>query len=75
MASTGIGSLPGGNSSEAVELNPGYATGHQWYAWHLTALGRNDEAIAEMKKAESLDPLSLIISADLAEESSHRASL
>ena len=51
-----------------IELNPGYATGHHWYAWHLTALGRNGEAIAEMKKAESLDPLSLIISADLAEE-------
>jgi TolB-like protein/DNA-binding winged helix-turn-helix (wHTH) protein/Flp pilus assembly protein TadD len=51
-----------------IELNPGYATGHQWYAWHLTALGRNDEAIAEMKKAEDLDPLSLIISAELAEE-------
>lgn len=51
-----------------IELNPGYATGHQWYAWHLAALGRNGEAAAEMKKAESLDPLSLIISADLAEE-------
>jgi tetratricopeptide (TPR) repeat protein len=51
-----------------IELNPGYATGHHWYAWHLTTLGRNSEAIAEMKKAESLDPLSLIISDDLAEE-------
>src|SRR5215467_11439705 len=51
-----------------VELNPGYATGHHWYAWHLTALGRNDDAISEMKKAEDLDPLSLIISAELAEE-------
>jgi len=51
-----------------IELNPGYATGHHWYAWHLTALGRNDEAISEMKKAEELDPLSLIISAELAEE-------
>src|SRR6516225_5852674 len=51
-----------------IELNPGYATGHQWYAWHLTTLGRNDEAISEMKTAEGLDPLSLIISAELAEE-------
>lgn len=51
-----------------INLSPGYATGHQWYAWYLTALGRNNEAIAEMKKAESLDPLSLIIGADLAEE-------
>jgi TolB-like protein/DNA-binding winged helix-turn-helix (wHTH) protein/Tfp pilus assembly protein PilF len=51
-----------------IELNPGYATGHQWYAWHLTVLGRNDEGVAEIQKAESLDPLSLIIGADLAEE-------
>jgi TolB-like protein/DNA-binding winged helix-turn-helix (wHTH) protein/Flp pilus assembly protein TadD len=51
----------------AIELNPGYATAHHWYAWHLALLGRYDEAIAEMRKAESLDPLSLIINADLAE--------
>ena len=51
----------------ALALNPGYATAHHWYAWHLIVLGRNDEAIAELKKAESLDPLSLIISADLAD--------
>jgi TolB-like protein/DNA-binding winged helix-turn-helix (wHTH) protein len=51
-----------------IELKPGYATGHHWYAWHLTTLGQNDEAISEMKKAEDLDPLSLIISAELAEE-------
>jgi TolB-like protein/DNA-binding winged helix-turn-helix (wHTH) protein/Flp pilus assembly protein TadD len=51
----------------AIELNPGYATAHHWYAWHLSLLGRFDEAIAEMRKAESLDPLSLIINADLAE--------
>ena len=50
-----------------IELNPGYATAHHWYAWHLSLLGRYDEAIAEMKKAENLDPLSLIINADLAE--------
>jgi TolB-like protein/DNA-binding winged helix-turn-helix (wHTH) protein/Flp pilus assembly protein TadD len=51
----------------AIDLNPGYATAHHWYAWHLSLLGRYDEAIAEMRKAENLDPLSLIINADLAE--------
>jgi tetratricopeptide (TPR) repeat protein len=51
----------------AIELNPGYATAHQWYAWHLNLVGRQSEAIAEMGKAESLDPLSLIISADMAD--------
>ena len=51
----------------AIGLNPGYATAHHWYAWHLSEMGRNSEAIAEMRKAENLDPLSLIISADVAE--------
>jgi len=51
----------------AMELNRGYATAHHWYAWHLSLLGQYDDAIAEMRKAESLDPLSLIINADLAE--------
>jgi TolB-like protein/DNA-binding winged helix-turn-helix (wHTH) protein/Flp pilus assembly protein TadD len=58
----------GGNEFQrAIELNPGYATAHHWYAWHLSLLGRFDEAIVEMRKAEDLDPLSLIINADLAE--------
>ena len=52
---------------QGIELNPGYATAHHWYSWHLSLLGRNSEAIAEMRKAENLDPLSLIINSDLAE--------
>jgi tetratricopeptide (TPR) repeat protein len=51
----------------AIELNPGYATTHHWYAWHLALLHRYDDAISEMKKAQNLDPLSLVINADLAE--------
>jgi TolB-like protein/DNA-binding winged helix-turn-helix (wHTH) protein/Tfp pilus assembly protein PilF len=51
----------------AIELNPGYATAHHWYGSHLLLLGRNEEAIAEIRKAQNLDPLSLIINADLAE--------
>jgi TolB-like protein/DNA-binding winged helix-turn-helix (wHTH) protein/Tfp pilus assembly protein PilF len=51
----------------AIELSPGYATAHHWYAWHLSLVGRGKEAIAEMEKAESLDPISPIINADLAE--------
>jgi len=51
----------------AIGLNPGYATGHHWYAWHLALLQRYDEALIEMRKAQSLDPLSLVINADLAE--------
>jgi Flp pilus assembly protein TadD len=52
---------------QAVELSPSYATAHQWYAWHLIVLGRNSEAVTEMRRAEVLDPLSLIISADMAD--------
>ena len=51
----------------AIELNPGYATGHHWYSWHLALIGKNEEAISEMRKAQNLDPLSLIINSDLAE--------
>src|SRR5260370_2684752 len=50
-----------------IELNPGYATAHHWYAWHLILQGRKTEAVTEMRKAQDLDPLSLIINADLAE--------
>jgi tetratricopeptide (TPR) repeat protein len=49
----------------AIELKPGYAPAHQWYSWHLIMMGRNSEGIDELRKAESLDPLSLIISADI----------
>jgi TolB-like protein/DNA-binding winged helix-turn-helix (wHTH) protein/Flp pilus assembly protein TadD len=54
--------------TRGIELSPRYAIGHEWYAWHLAALGRHDEAIAEVEKAASLDPLSASIGADLAEE-------
>ncbi|MDT7605407.1 MAG: eukaryotic-like serine/threonine-protein kinase, partial [Acidobacteriota bacterium] len=41
----------------AIELNPKYATAHQWYGFHLTMEARFDEAISEMLRARSLDPL------------------
>ncbi len=43
------------------ELNPGYATGHHWYAEYLVWTGRGEEAVAEAHKALEIDPLSLII--------------
>lgn len=49
----------------AIELNPNYATAHQWYAIHLASTGRLEEAEAEMKRAHDIDPLSLVINADL----------
>ena len=42
----------------AIELNPGYASAHQWYASHLWSMGRYDEARSEMTLALKLDPLS-----------------
>jgi TolB-like protein/DNA-binding winged helix-turn-helix (wHTH) protein/Tfp pilus assembly protein PilF len=57
----------GGEYELAIKLKPGYATAHHWYAWHLMVTGRINEGILELRKAESLDPLSLIISADLAD--------
>jgi TolB-like protein/Flp pilus assembly protein TadD len=47
----------------AIELNPNYATAHHWYSNYLEEMGRHDEAIAEIKRAQQLDPLSLIINA------------
>lgn len=49
----------------AIELNPGYATAHQWYGMYLTSLGRLDDAIAELNTAQQLDPLSLAVNNDL----------
>jgi eukaryotic-like serine/threonine-protein kinase len=42
----------------AIELNPNYATAHQWYSFHLSTEGHFDEAITEMRRALELDPLS-----------------
>jgi TolB-like protein/DNA-binding winged helix-turn-helix (wHTH) protein/Tfp pilus assembly protein PilF len=50
----------------AIQLDPSYATAHQWYAECLGFEGRFDEAFAESGRARTLDPLSLIISADYA---------
>ena len=45
----------------AISLNPGYAAAHQWLALMLVALGRHQEARAEMQQALEIDPLSLVI--------------
>jgi TolB-like protein/Tfp pilus assembly protein PilF len=43
----------------AIALNPNYATAHSWYGLALMSMGRSEEAIAEGKRAQELDPLSL----------------
>ena len=49
----------------AIALDPNYATAHHWYGIGLAARKRFDEALAELKIAESLDPLSPIIGTNL----------
>jgi len=55
---------PGAKRSfkRAIELNPGYATAHHWYAVFLMAVGRFDESIVEARRAQELDPVSLALS-------------
>src|SRR5260370_40283666 len=47
-----------GQHRRAIEINPNYATGHHWYGFHLSMVGRFDEALREMFRARELDPLS-----------------
>jgi tetratricopeptide (TPR) repeat protein len=51
----------------AIELNPGYGLGHQWYAHLLESSGRLDEALKELRLAQELDPLSPSVYAALAQ--------
>jgi serine/threonine protein kinase/tetratricopeptide (TPR) repeat protein len=53
--------LAEGQHRRAIEINPNYATGHHWYAFHLLMVGRFDEAITEMLRARELDPFSFSI--------------
>jgi TolB-like protein/Tfp pilus assembly protein PilF len=48
----------------AIELNPNYATAHQWYGEMFTNAGRFEEAAIEFRRALELEPLSLPINWD-----------
>jgi DNA-binding winged helix-turn-helix (wHTH) protein/TolB-like protein/Tfp pilus assembly protein PilF len=50
---------------KAIKLKPGYAPAHQWYSSYLVAVERFDEAIAEAKRTEELEPLSFVASSHL----------
>jgi DNA-binding winged helix-turn-helix (wHTH) protein/TolB-like protein/lipoprotein NlpI len=49
----------------SIELNPNYPMAHAWYAVDLVALGRNQEALQEVRRAQELDPVSLIINTEV----------
>jgi serine/threonine protein kinase/tetratricopeptide (TPR) repeat protein len=46
---------------KAIELKPGYASAHHWYAYYLAELGQLDQALREIEKARELDPLSVYV--------------
>jgi serine/threonine-protein kinase len=49
----------------AIAMNPGYATAHHWYGRYYWWIGETDKAIAEVKLAQELDPLSPAINQNL----------
>ncbi len=59
----------------AIELNPNYPTVHHWYSRYLRGIGRPDDAFREIKRAEELDPLSLVIINNIAENHIDRGDL
>ena len=50
----------------AISLNPNYPTAHHWFSIYRRVKGQFDEALKESKRAQELDPLSLIIGSNLA---------
>lgn len=51
-------------SRRAIALEPEYATAHQWFGMHyLAPMGRLEEAIAETRRAQQLEPLSAVFHA------------
>ena len=51
---------------QAIKLNPNDATAHHWLGNHpLTAVGDLDGALAEVRRAQELDPLSLVINTNV----------
>jgi serine/threonine protein kinase len=46
---------------KSILLSPNFATGHQWYGEFLGNMGRSEEGLAELRKAQELDPLSPVV--------------
>jgi len=47
-----------GQHRRSIEINPNYATGHHWYAFHLMMEGRFEESVEQMLRTRELDPIS-----------------
>jgi TolB-like protein len=50
----------------AIDLNPEYATAHQWYGWYLVTVGSFDSAEEEFERARQIEPVSLYTNLTLA---------
>jgi tetratricopeptide (TPR) repeat protein len=48
---------------QAFDLNPNYGPAHQWYGVSLVSRGRLEDAVAELKRAQEVEPDSMIINA------------
>ncbi len=63
----------------AIELNPNYPTVFHWYSIFLKNMGRNDEAVPIIKRAQELDPLSSVIAVNISRmyqlQNNHAASI
>jgi TolB-like protein/tetratricopeptide (TPR) repeat protein len=51
--------------SRSIELDPGYAIAHYWYAEYLMTMGRTAEALARVQHSWELDPLNSVINASV----------
>ena len=57
----------GAEFRRALELDPAYATAHEWYAYYLASNENFDDAITHIVQAQELEPLSLSINTDVGE--------
>ena len=49
----------------AIALSPSYAFAHNLKAYHSELMGRPDEAMSEITRAQELDPLALVVNLDV----------
>lgn len=50
-----------GHHRRAIQLNPSYSRARNWYSWDLAAEGRHEEALQQIRVAQRVDPLSVVI--------------
>ena len=51
---------------KAIELKPGIQVAHRWYAFSLSAMGRHEEAFAEIERARQISPQSPVLATAVA---------